>query len=177
MSDIASIKMSSDIVEPIAIDEIRKIKSVPHKFCLYIYENSQDEKITLRDAEVKSINIRKNLSFVLHIEKNKPLIYKIIKHMDSPMHLRFFSDTERSLKRLLNEISREIGKTEEDILYEVTTFQKGSGVIEGKRNIFDLSERHKSVVADKLKKILVDCRKKADQHQTVEWDGDETKSP
>jgi mRNA-degrading endonuclease HigB of HigAB toxin-antitoxin module len=68
------------------------------------------------------------------------------------MHLRFFSDTERSLKQLLNEISNKTGKTEEDILYEVTTFQKGNDVIEGKRNIFDLSERHKSVVVDKLKK-------------------------
>lgn len=157
MSDIASIKMSSDIVEPITIDEIRKIKGVPHRFYLYIYENSQDDKIALHDAEIKSINIRKNLSFILHIEKTKPLIYKIIKHMDSPMHLRFFSDTERSLKHLLNEISSKTGKTEEDILYEVTTFHKGNDVIEGKRSIFDLSERHKSVVVDKLKKILVDC--------------------
>jgi hypothetical protein len=158
MSDIASIKMSSDIVEPITMDEIRKIKGVPHRFYLYIYENSQDNKIALHDAEIKSINIRKNLSFVLHIEKNKPLIYKIIKYMDSPMHLRFFSDTERSLAQMLNEISNKTGKIEEDILYEVTTFQKGSDVIEGKRNIFDLSERHKSVVVDKLKKILADGR-------------------
>jgi hypothetical protein len=158
MNDIASIKISSDMVEPIVIDEVRKIKGVPHRFYLYVCENPENDKITLHDAEIKSINIRKNLSFILHIEKNKPLIYKIIKYMDSPMHLRFFSDTERSLKQMLNEISNKTGKTEEDILYEITTFQKGSDVIEGKRNIFDLSERHKSVVADKLKKILADGR-------------------
>jgi hypothetical protein len=82
MNDIASIKISSDMVEPIVIDEVRKIKGVPHRFYLYVCENPENDKITLHDAEIKSINIRKNLSFVLHIEKNKPLIYKIIKHMD-----------------------------------------------------------------------------------------------
>lgn len=154
MANVASVKMCSVSTDQAILDEIRKIRGMRRKFSLRMATNPEPVVIAIHDGEIVSVNAGKKLTFVLHIPKNKPLIYKIVKYMDEPMQFRFFSDTEKTLKQLLSEISAKTGRSEEDILFEATTFTKGNDVIEGKRNIFDLSERHKTVVVSKLEKFL-----------------------
>ncbi len=134
-------------------EELKKIKKKSIRFSIDNIE--KHENILYFTGKLHSINIRKGLNFVIHTTRDTNIIYKLIKYIDAPLKLKFTSEKEEHIIKLLNEIHNKTGKEITDIIYENTCFKTKDGkTIEGKKNIFELTEKRKDVLLGKLQNQL-----------------------
>jgi hypothetical protein len=162
-----SISMSTLDHRDEVLEELKKIKGESQKFVMessYSKWNGQKPNAGRLDlkAKIQSISVTEPLSFSLHTGITKFLLLRIYEIRESAenIELKFFSMKERRILHLLDRVAERMKISPEEALYKVTSFRNKSGkAVEGKRNIFDLSESHKSVAADKLAAMLVDTNK------------------
>jgi len=150
-----SIKLSSDRTEQFYVESLKGIKGIQQKYIIEYNENGKSKKIYF-NGKIQSINIRKGIFFVIHVEREKWTIVNIAMAVDEDVICKFFNRKEMILYDLLQNVSQLLNMSIEDVLYKFTTYEKEGRVYEGKRNIFELSDRHKDVVISKLSKIIRD---------------------
>lgn len=137
------------------LDEIKKIKGKDIKFIIQNERQSEKPERIFFTGRIKSINLRNKINFVIHTNKDKVVIIRTIRLMDEPLLLIFKTEKEQRLSELLHSVSEATQKPESELLYSLTTFiTKNGTVVEGKKTIYELSERHKEILIDKLTKML-----------------------
>jgi len=162
LKNVISIRMTSSSNNSETIQEIKQLKGCLQK---YIIEDSparnggspdKDTKQIELSAKIQSLNIRSTLNFVLHTEKQDFHIHKILNIMGRKLTMKFMSQKEKKLQELLNKVAEVLNMPEKEVLYKFTTFKsnKNGKTVKGKKSIYELSEKHKTVVIDKLKKML-----------------------
>ena len=163
-----SISMSTLDCRDEVLEELKKIKGEPQKFIMeaaYPKWNGQKPntgRLELK-AKIQSISVTEPLSFSLHSGITKFLILRLyeIRELGENIELKFFSMKERRIVHLMDRVADKMKITPEDALYRATSFRNKDGkAVEGKRNIFDLSESQKSVAADKLAAMLDESKKR-----------------
>jgi len=104
---------------------------------------------------VVSINIRNGISLLLKLPKAEYVVRGLWRlSMVETIRLTVEGEIERRLTNLLKNVSAETGNTEDELLYELSTFtNKEKLVIEGKRVIAELSPKAQEVVLRKLEKV------------------------
>lgn len=114
----------------------------------------------ISDCTVRSINLQKELHFVLHLPLDGAIACQASKIMTTSkaIHLEFSvkeHSIDRDIESLLKDLSKKIGKPEEEILKQATSFySKSSGkYVPGKTDINSLSEKQKEIVVEKLKRL------------------------
>ncbi len=162
-----SISMSTQDFRDEVLEELKKIKGEPQKFIVeaqfskWNRERADTERLDLK-AKIQSISVTEPLSFSLHTGITKYLLLRIyeIRESGENIELKFFSMKERRIMNLMDRVADKMKITPEEALYKATSFKNRNGkVVEGKRNIFDLSESHKSVAADRLAAMLGETNK------------------
>ncbi|MGB9892761.1 hypothetical protein [Thermodesulfovibrio yellowstonii] len=150
-----SIRLSSSHTEKLYVDSIRELKGVKQR---YVIEFKDEEKKTRKvsfNGRVQSINIRRGLFFVIHASREKWVIINIAAAVDEKVVLKFLTRKELLLIDLVKQASHLLNMPEEDVLYQFTTFTDKSGQVRpGKRSIYELSDKRKDVVIDKLSKLI-----------------------
>lgn len=138
------------------LEELERLKNKQTVFTLIPQRKDEDGKPVkiYFTGKVKSINIRNKINFVIHTEKDKIVIIRTIKIMDEPITIAFKSDREKLLTELLQKAGEVTSKSIPEIIRELTSFTTKDGrFIEGKTNIYALSEKQKEVLTDKLLKL------------------------
>lgn len=105
-------------------------------------------------GQIKSMNIVKGLAIVLHTQAIPVLVVKAMDLIGLPASIQFLTDHEQELIDLVNAAARKEGISHEEIVYRLTTFAIDGRTIEGKKSIFEISEKQQKVVLSKLHKIL-----------------------
>lgn len=145
--DTISIRLTSSNSDNNVIQELKDQKG-----------KTQNIKIGDLDlnAEIKSIRIRNNIHILIHSPKNKYLINRLFEFMDSnSLTVTIDSEQEKRLLHLLKLASNNSDKTEEELLYQLTTFKGKDGkFVDGKRSIYDISKKSQEVVIDKLQRMI-----------------------
>lgn len=162
-----SISMSTMDFRDEVLEELKKIKGETQKFIMettYTKWNGEKPNAGRLDlkAKIQSISVTEPLSFSLHTGITKFLLLRIydIRGSGENIELKFFSMKERRILHLMDRVAEKMKMTPEDVLYKATSFRNKNGkAVDGKRNIFDLSESHKSVAADRLAAMLGDANK------------------
>lgn len=166
LKNVISIRLTSSSNNAETIQEIKQLKGCPQE---YIIEDiptrngGSSGKYTKQiefSAKIQSLNIRSTLNFVIHTEKQDFHIHKILDMMDRKLNMKFMSLKEKKLQELLNKVAEVLNLPEKEVLYKFTTFKskKNGKTVIGKRSIYELSEKHKTVVIDKLKRMLDSSR-------------------
>ena len=166
LKHVISIRLTSSSNNSETIQEIKQLKGCLQK---YIIEDiparkgvspDKDKKQIELSAKIQSMNIRSTLNFVLHTDKQDFHIREILDMMDRKLTMKFMSQKEKKLQELLNKVAEIVNMPVEEVLYKFTTFKsrKHGKTVKGKRNIYELSEKHKTVVIDKLKRMLDSSR-------------------
>lgn len=151
---VFSLKMVTGMNAEI-LDELKKIKGKDIKFIIQNEKYNEKPERIFFTGRVKSINLRNKINFVIHTNKDKVVIIKTIKLMDESLLLIFKSEKEQKLSELLHSVSESLQKPEPELLYELTTFKCRDGtIIEGKKSIYELSEKHREVLLNKLTKMI-----------------------
>lgn len=128
-----------------------------------IADEPRDEKkrVNLEDlsfeAKIKSINIQRGgTNILIRTRKNRYIAGRLFDLMGrETIEFSISEAVDGKIYRLLLEASKKTGKSEEDLLYRLTTFRDKDGKeIPGKRLIDDLSENQKSVILKKLGLLL-----------------------
>jgi len=155
---VISIKVTSPDNENEIAEKIKEIKTkgTTHKFIL---DHSTDIEKTPPlhiDALVISINDRKHLHMVLHIDRESgaKLLNPLFHSIDKPAILKFNTAKELELFRLLFSMEKTTKRPIAGILLEMSSFEGKRGIVQGKKSVYDLSDDAKDVVIDKLKKLL-----------------------
>ena len=166
LKNVISIRLTSSSNNSETIQEIKQLKGCLQK---YIIEglparngsssNKDTKKLDL-SAKIQSLNIRSTLNFVLHTEKQNFQINEILDMMNRKLIIKFMSRKEKKLQELLNKVAEVLNLPETEVLYKFTTFKskKNGKTVIGKRSIYELSEKHKTVVIDKLRRMLDSSR-------------------
>lgn len=162
LKDMISISVSTDDTRNEVIDELKKMQAGDRKFSIESYiskTNTNEKKGLYIDARVKSLSLSGTISFTLHAPIQRFVVFKLldIKACEGGTVLKFMSHTESLLQQLTEEAAKKFDISPEEALRRVTTFpgkRKPDEMVPGKRSIFELSERHKQVAVDKLKKML-----------------------
>ncbi len=149
------------------LEELKKIKGEPQKFIMeatYPKWNGEKPNAGRLDlkAKIQSISVTEPLSFSLHTGITKFLILRIyeIRESGENIELKFFSMKERRILHLMDRVAEKMKISPEEALFKATSFRNKNGkVIEGKKNIYELSESHKSVAADRLATMLGENRR------------------
>lgn len=112
---------------------------------------------------VGSINIRSEVSLLLKLPKEEHVaraLWRLLGATET-VSLDDEGQTERKLSALLKSVSARTGKTEEEILYEISTFtNKENRIVEGKHSITELSPKAREVVLRKLERSWRDQENK-----------------
>jgi hypothetical protein len=109
------------------------------------------------EARIRSISIqREGANVLLRIKKNRFFVGRLFDLMGREvLELSISPSFDGKISYLLSKVSKKLGKSEEEILLRLTTFQDREGKeIMGKRSVENLSEAQKGVVLRKLDAIL-----------------------
>lgn len=110
-------------------------------------------------GKIESITIRKNVGFLVHAARldfiNRRLFHLMEKE---PLVIRVSTPQQDKLRYLLDTVAGKRSQKPEDLLFELTSFEKKDGdgpgkTIPGRRSVFDLSEAQTVVVLDKIRRL------------------------
>ena len=108
-------------------------------------------------SKVESINLTKRISVTIHIEKERYAAIRLyeLSEQKTPFNFYIKNSVEEKLQSLLKQISTITGRPQEDILEQVSTFTRKDGtIVNGKRNIHELTVPWQKTVEGKLSNIL-----------------------
>jgi len=133
---------------------------------LYKLKN-QSRKILINNffvvGVIKSIGIGNDTSILLHAPLNVFVVNRltdILRDSSSMVTVVIMGQETKEISRLLREAAIVLGKAEDDILFEVSSFRSKDGeIIKGEKLANRLSEKRQKVVIDKLKKIVSSSEK------------------
>ena len=162
LKDTISISVSTDDTQNEVIDELKKMQTRHGKYWIessITKSKGNDKKGLYIDARVKSLSLSGTVSFTLHTAIQRFVIFRLldIKASEGGTVIKFISHTESLLQQFMEEASRKFDISPEEALRRVTTFpgkRRPDEMVPGKRSIYELSERHKQVAVDKLRKML-----------------------
>lgn len=157
-----SIKLTSSDTRHNVFEAIKKIKGLPYHFR---FEQNKEPKLSITGT-IKSVNLRKRIHIVLHIPKESkkeimPIVSPLIEIKGTLIYLVFEPPQKDNITELLNKASKICNKSPENLLFELSTFEKNGAKIMGKHNIEELSDKHKEVVKNKLLKIIYQSKNKS----------------
>jgi len=139
-----------------SLEELKSIKNKQMEFTIFLRGKDKEEENDRISfiGKLKSINLRNKINFVVHTQKDKDLIIRIIKIMENPVTIAFKSDKEKLLMELLQKAKETTSRNIPDIIYELTSFTTKDGkFIKGKTNIYALSDKQKEILTNKLFKL------------------------
>jgi hypothetical protein len=108
---------------------------------------------------IGSINIRNGVNILLKLPREEYVVKKLwyLSVMET-ITLNIEGEAERHLAGLIKNVAAQEGKTEEELLYELSTFtNKENRVIEGKRSIRELSPKAQEVIIKKLNRLKAEA--------------------
>ena len=141
-----------DVSDGEAIEEIKKLKGVQQRYTFICPDNENDTFYLT--GEINSINIRQEMTIILHTPVSVPLVIKAVEFMGKPLYVRFTTAIEKELRNLLNTAARKESTEPEEILYKLTTFIKDGVTRPGKRSIYNVSDPQRRVLVSRLHKML-----------------------
>jgi len=110
-------------------------------------------------GKIESITISRSVGFLIHSARLDFVNQRLFRLMEKePLAVEVSTTQQDKLLYFLDTVARKRSQKPEDLLFELTSFEKrdGSGPaqpIPGKRSIFDLSEAQSNVVFDKISKL------------------------
>jgi hypothetical protein len=104
---------------------------------------------------IGSINIRNGVNILLKLPREEYVVKKLwYLSTTETITINIEGEAERHLAGLIKSVATQEGKTDEELLYELSTFKnKENRVIEGKRSIRDLSLKAQEVIIKKLNRM------------------------
>lgn len=162
LKDAISISISTDNNRAEVVDELKKMQSEDRKYSIESFtakDNNKEKTGLYIDARLKSLSLSGVISFTLHTAVKKFIIFKLLamKGCEGDTVIKFISPTESLLQQLMEKAAARFNVSPEEALIKATTFKSRENLSEtvpGKRNIYELSDRHKQVAVDKLQKML-----------------------
>ncbi len=162
LKNAISISVSIDDNRAEVVDELKKMQSEDRKYSINSFtakDNNKEKTGLYIDARLKSLSLSGLISFTLHTAVRKFVIFKLLamKGCEGDTVIKFISPTESLLQQLTEKAAKRFNISPEEALIRATTFKSREKLYEmvpGKRNIFELSDRHKQVAVDKLQKML-----------------------
>ncbi|MFA5183178.1 MAG: hypothetical protein WC405_17820 [Syntrophales bacterium] len=105
---------------------------------------------------IKSMGLRKGIRLLLHLPCTEFVAANLFSLMDSDtVPFTVNSEQDKKLLSLLKKGSNIKGKSQQELLRELTTFTGNNGEkVPGKDSIYDLTPRHQEVVISKLSRII-----------------------
>jgi len=151
--------MSAEAVEKHIVN-IRELKDIKHKFTISPLD--KDSKKIYIKGRVRSLSVRTEFHFVIHIDKDELnekqlrwLVSDIAAMVDQNIYLLFYTLKEKKLMDYIESVSALTGLDKEQVLIRVSSFRKKDGTeVEGKKSIFDLSDKQINVVISKLETAM-----------------------
>lgn len=142
------------------IEQLRNLRASKKPIKIKVSSKKDTSLFFISDCTVRSINLQKELHFVLHLPLDSSIACQASKIMctSKAIHLEFLikkNSIDEELENILESLSKKTNKSKEEILKQATSFySKSSGkYIPGKTDINALSEKQKKVVVEKLKRI------------------------
>lgn len=105
-------------------------------------------------AKIQSMNIRNDIDLLFHTDRNITILKRLADLMDEDVTLAIEDEQDRDLKTLLAKGAETLSMPEADLLYKVTTFSKNGKDVGGKKNVYEVSDKQKPIVIDKISKLL-----------------------
>lgn len=105
-------------------------------------------------AKIQSMNIRNDIDLLFHTDRNIRILKRLADLMDEDVTLAIEDEQDRDLKTLLAKGAETLLMSEADLLYKVTTFSKNGKDVGGKKNVYEVSDKQKPIVIDKISKLL-----------------------
>ncbi len=106
------------------------------------------------EAKIKSVNLQREVAnILLRAKKNRYIVLKLFDLMGKDsLELSFFEACDTELLTLLKKVSLLQGRSEEEVLYGLTSFRdKNGNEVPGKRTVDELSDLQKEIVLRKLR--------------------------
>ena len=110
-------------------------------------------------GKIESITISRNVGLLIHAARLDFINRRLFRLMEKESLAIEVSTTQQDkLLYFLDTIARKRNRKPEDLLFELTSFEKRDGngpdkTILGKRSVFDLSEAQSNVVFDKISRL------------------------
>jgi len=162
LKDAISINISIEDNRREVVEELKMMQLKDWRYSIESssFKDNNKEKTGLYiDARLKSLSLSGTVSFTLHTEVRRFVIFRLlaVKGSAGDTVIKFISPTESLLQQLTEEAAKRFDISPEEALRRVTTYpgrKKPDEMVPGKRSIFELSERHKQVAVDKLQRML-----------------------
>lgn len=110
-------------------------------------------------GEIESITISKKVGFLMHTARLDFICRRFFRLMEKKsLIIEVSTASQDKLLYFLDTVAKRRDQKPEDLLFELSSFEKRDGngpekTIPGKRSVFDLSEAQSKVVLDKIGKL------------------------
>lgn len=162
LEEVVSLKCLSRVPTDSLSYVIKQLQNLrAHKKAVKVKVSSRDDPgmFFITDCQIRSINLQKELHFVLHIPVQSSIACQAAKIMalSRSVKIEFLIKDEQAteIERLLDILSKQTNRTKQEILQQATAFYSKSAkkYIPGKTDIAQLSEKQKEIVIEKLKRL------------------------